>query len=96
MATKLYDKNGMIIHVGDVLKVFHFVGARNKKHYMYKQPIAVVPLGQDKAPHLKISHLDMSDSYYYEHLDGRTLADYEIVQAYPHTKPTNPRTEGDV
>lgn len=76
----LYDKNGMIIHVGDVLKVFHFIGSRRKKHYMYKQPIAIVELGQDKNLYLKISHLDMSNDYYWELLDGRTLKDYEIVQ----------------
>jgi len=81
MDTKLYDKNGMIIHVGDVLKVFHFVGARNKKHYMYKQPIEIVHHGKDQTAYLKISHLDMTDDYYLEHLNGRTLTDYEIVQA---------------
>ncbi len=31
-----YDKNGYQIHKGDVLKVFHFIGRRNKKYYMYK------------------------------------------------------------
>jgi len=81
MDEKLYDKNGMIIHVGDVLKVFHFVGARRKRHYMYKQPIAIVHHGAANTPYLKISHLNMSDNYYLEALDGRTLTDYEIVQA---------------
>ena len=33
---KLYDKRGIPIQDGDVLKVFHFTGARNKKYYMYK------------------------------------------------------------
>lgn len=31
-----YDKNGKQILVGDLLKVFHFIGARRKKHYMYQ------------------------------------------------------------
>ncbi len=31
-----FDKNGTRIREFDVLKVFHFVGARRKKHYMYK------------------------------------------------------------
>jgi len=33
---EVYDKKGIPIHVGDVLKVFHFIGARRKKYYMYK------------------------------------------------------------
>lgn len=33
---KLYDKNGILIEPFDVLKVFHFIGARRKKYYMYK------------------------------------------------------------
>jgi len=31
-----FDKNGKEIHEFDVLKVFHYVGVRRKKHYMYK------------------------------------------------------------
>lgn len=31
-----YDSKLRPIHKGDLLKVFHFIGARNKKHYMYK------------------------------------------------------------
>jgi len=30
------DSNGKIIKEGAILKVFHFTGSRNKKHYMYK------------------------------------------------------------
>lgn len=30
------DKNGVQFEEFDVLKVFHFVGARRKKYYMYK------------------------------------------------------------
>ena len=30
------DKNGREIREGDVLKVFHFTGARRKRYYMYK------------------------------------------------------------
>jgi hypothetical protein len=32
----ILDKNGVVIEEFDVLKVFHFIGARRKKHYMYK------------------------------------------------------------
>lgn len=31
-----YDGKGNIISEFDVLKVFHFIGARRKRHYMYK------------------------------------------------------------
>lgn len=33
---KFYDKNGDRITEFAVLKFFHFIGARRKKHYMYK------------------------------------------------------------
>ncbi len=36
----VYDKRGIEVCVGDVLKVFHFTGGRRKKYYMYK--IAVI------------------------------------------------------
>jgi hypothetical protein len=81
----LYDASGRQIMRGDVLKVFHFVGTRRKRHYMYKQALETVTLGKTKpAPFLKISHLDLSegmDSYYVEIEDGRVLGDYEIVQS---------------
>ena len=32
----LYDKHGIPIKEFDVLKMFHFTGARRKKYYMYK------------------------------------------------------------
>ena len=31
-----YDKNYRPIHKGDLLKVFHYIGPRNKRCYMYK------------------------------------------------------------
>jgi hypothetical protein len=82
MDGKLYDKAGIQIMVGDVLKVFHFVGARRKRHYMYKQVISAVPLGKENPKlYLKISHLDLDKSDpYHERLDGRRLTDYEILQ----------------
>lgn len=33
---EIYDKNRRPIRPGDVLKVFHFVGARRKRYYMHK------------------------------------------------------------
>lgn len=77
----LRDKTGRKIMIGDILKVFHFTRSRWKRYFMYKQVIGVETLGKAN-PHsyLKISHLDMTDSYYNELLDGRILEDYEIVQ----------------
>lgn len=80
----LFDAAGRQIMRGDVLKVFHFVGARKKRHYMYKQALDTVMLGKDPRPFLKVSHLDLSegmDAYYVEPEDGRVLNDYEIVQS---------------
>jgi len=33
---KILDETGMIIYPGDCLKVFHFIGSRRKKYYLYK------------------------------------------------------------
>ena len=63
------------------MKVFHFTGARRKRYFMYKQVIGVETFGKtDPHSYLKISHLDMTDGYYTELLDGRILEDYEIIQ----------------
>lgn len=83
----LLDARGQEIAAGDVLKVFHFVGARRKRHYMYKQAVAYVV--QPKGSWwLKISHLnrpadedwEIGVNYYLEPADGRTLPGVEIVQ----------------
>lgn len=82
----LYDKQGIPIHVGDVVKVYHFTAAlRRKKHYMYKQCIETGMWGQkENSPEyhwLKFSHLDMSDDYYYEERANKIRTDFEIVQS---------------
>ena len=91
----VYDKHGIPILVGDVLKVFHFIGARRKRHYMYKQVVGVMTLGTP--PHtgkyLKIDHLSMDPSEYYtQRLDGSILDDYEIVQSRGCDHTDRPRT----
>lgn len=77
----IFDKTGREIMLGDVLKVFHFVGSRNKRHYMYKQ---VVGEKVCKTPphYWFLSHLEMREGDGY-HLarDGSILDDYEIVQS---------------
>lgn len=41
---KLYDKRGIPIRVGDVLRSFHFKSYRRRLHYLYH---VVCPLGTD-------------------------------------------------
>lgn len=80
----LYDKNRRPILEGDVLKVFHFTGARNKKYYMYKQAGKLSLLGKEKTPYLQINHLSPSaDKFYHQKDNGEVLQHYEIVQGWP-------------
>ena len=79
---KLRDKNGRSIEVGDVLKVFHFTGARRKRYYMYKQAKGLVHLGDEKHPFMEFSHLGKSGGSYDLHMNGKILTDYEIVQGW--------------
>lgn len=80
--------------VGDVLKVFHFVGARWRKHYfMYKQVVGVRtwPKGHTS---LAISHLNLKsvedrDGGYYLACNGEVHPEIEIVQGldWHHDRP---------
>lgn len=81
----LYDKTGREIVPGDVLKVFHFIGSRHKRHYMYKQA-----LRYDESGYLRISHLNrindsdpwvIGSNYYIERANDRILPDFEIVDS---------------
>ncbi|HEU4986842.1 MAG TPA: hypothetical protein VFT89_07235 [Rhizobiaceae bacterium] len=86
--TRLYDKRGIPIERGDIVKVFHFIGARRKRHYMFKQCLGVGTYRQGGAEYMFFSHLNFNDeigkhgpdSPYHESLD-RVLPDYEIVQS---------------
>lgn len=79
----LYDKNRRPIQDGDILKVFHFIGERRKKHYMYKMAGVYINKGLECADaYLVIYHLPHEKGSYYEHADGRILQDYEIVQGH--------------
>ena len=80
----MLDKAGRVIQPGDVLKVFHFVGARRKRHYMYKQALRY------ERGRLLISHLNCvddaeprkyGDHYYCEAANGKPRSEYEIVQS---------------
>ena len=48
--SSIKDKNGVPIEEFDVLKIFHFIGARRKKHYMYK--VAILWNGRLYGSHL--------------------------------------------
>jgi len=84
------DKNMRPLRVGDVLKVYHFTGARRKKHYMYKQIVGTRWLGGAKlrdgstvpmVEYFDVSHLNMGrDDGYTIGMDEGVLHDYEIVQ----------------
>lgn len=81
----LYDKKRRPIKVGDVLKVFHFIGKRSKKHYMYKYVYDKVtyPAGHTlyHVLHLESNPNQLLESrYYIRDTDGLILYDYEIVQ----------------
>lgn len=83
----LRDKRGIPIERGDIVKVFHFIGARGKRHYMYKQCLGPQLLHPSHSqPYMLFSHLNFVDDReapegpYHEAL-GQKLNHYEIVQS---------------
>lgn len=82
----VYDKKGIPILCGDIVKVFHFVGARKKRYYMYKQCIGISSYNENGELYMFFSHLNFN-----EHISSRDgpypvklgtiLTDYEIVQS---------------
>lgn len=83
----LYDTKGIPIRRGDLVKVFHFIGARKKRHYMYKQCLGYYGIGPEgKSPYLRFGHLNFAEDggrnhSYLMRPDGSVLDDYEIVQS---------------
>jgi len=83
----LFDKRGIPIHRGDLVKVFHFIGARSKRHYMYKQCLGFYGIGPEgKSPYLRFGHLNFEQDggrnhSYLMNPDGAVLDGYEIVQS---------------
>lgn len=78
---EVYDKNGVAIQIGDLLKIFHFTGPRRKKNYLYKfvQGSSVgIACGTE---YLEINHLNLKrPSHYKLAKTGHTMEDYEIIQ----------------
>lgn len=95
----LYDKRGIPIERGDVVKVYHFTASlRRKRHYMYKQCLGIGTYRQGGAEYLFFSHLNFNDDWnsqrngpYHERPDGRVLAYYEIVQSLDCKHEDRPR-----
>ncbi|NML93830.1 hypothetical protein [Novosphingobium olei] len=80
-----YDKHGRQIKVGDVLKVFHFTGARRKRYYMYKHVVGTRPANNGGeflvVSHLNLKPLDGRDAGYWIFQEGQIERDTEIVQS---------------
>lgn len=94
-ADRAYDKTGRQIMVGDVLKVYHFQGARWRKHYfMFKQVVGTRVYRKGGHAYLRVSHLNMkdvdgSDGGYTLAQDGSIHLEIEIVQGldWHHDRP---------
>lgn len=81
--TQVYDKKGREIMVGDLLKVDHFIGSRNKKYYIYK--LVVIKNKKLFAIHLDghtINNIRGADGYC---LSQDLCIGSEIVQGYQKT-----------
>lgn len=97
-AQTCFDKRGIPIERGDIVKVFHFVGARRKRHYMYKQCLGheLLHPSHDQ-PYVLFSHLNFQDNRkehdgpYHVRL-GEHLPDYEIVQSIKCDHDQRPRS----
>lgn len=81
VASQIKDKNGRIIRKGDIVKVYHFTGARRKRYYMYKQCLGVTRVFKDGSMAWSFDHLDLGHTRPYEVLGGEILTDYEIIQS---------------
>ena len=77
----IVDKFGNEFIEGAVVKLFHFTGARNRKHYMYK----IVTKVCNKTSYVSFCHLD-SNIFGKKRADFRMTKDQcsemQIVQAY--------------
>lgn len=92
---KVFDKNGREIVRGDIVKVFHFMDGRRKRHYMYKQCLGAMASRSGKHEYVYFSHLNFiemgeRDGPYPEGVG--LLKDYEIVQSIKCDHEDRPRT----
>ncbi len=84
--TMILDKTGREILPGDLLKVFHFIGARRKRYYMYKYVESIEFHGKNPKEFIKLNHLSskglVGDVHYWVMMDDKIHPEYEIVQGY--------------
>lgn len=88
MAATAYDRRGIPIERGDVVRVHHFTDGRRKKHFMYKQCLGVGSYRNSDQKYVFFSHLNFIDEIgsrevdgpYHERI-GEVLRDYEIIQS---------------
>lgn len=92
MQQTVRDKTGRDIVRGDIVKVYHFTGARRKRYYMYKQALGITRYLPSGVAVMKFSHLSFDDSFNgsYEAY-GPVLSDYEIVQSIKCDHEDRPR-----
>lgn len=98
-----YDMRGIPIERGDIVKVFHFVGARRKRHYMYKQCLGPGSYKNGRETYVFFSHLNFnneigsreSDSPYHER-PGSHLPHYEIVHSIKCDHEDRPRVRREI
>lgn len=84
----ILDKCGREIEVGDLLKMFHFTGQRQKKYYMYK-------LVYKNEGYFRCAHCDGDLPEYGMHgFDARVLrdSDFEIIASNNYAKLERPTT----
>ena len=101
--SQLFDKRGIPFQRGDVVKVFHFTGARRKRHYMYHHCLGTTSIGPSGRQYYLFSHLNFiedrhhTDGPYPVLPEGQILPDYEIVQSIDckfEERPRTPNTGG--
>ncbi len=80
----LLDCKGREILPGDTLKLFHFIGARRKRCFMFKwvEAIETRPTWCAGLDALRISHLNLEGETWLKIRDGSQWMDCEIVQGY--------------
>ncbi len=92
MGEAIYDKRGIPIERGDVVKVYHFTAAlRRKRHYMYKQALGVRVLPKCDLPVMDFSSLNFGEHQYHEWVEDQVLGGYEIVQSIKCDHEDRPR-----
>jgi len=77
---KIYDKYGVEIVNYDTLKILHFLGARRKRHYMYK--LVVPGTGDMSYRFLKVDHLEGNEECFWLEKDNQVHGEIEVVQGY--------------